>query len=416
LTDPEKHVPVDPRLDAFEVEANALAAAVARGDGPARASVERWLGRPPASGPAALPDVRAALAAAYGVSGWNRLEQACAVCAAIRADDIQRLAELLAENPRLLHENARGTAQCNWGPPLSYAANLGRDQVLEWLLDRGAPDLAHAFDRACLQGRIETARLLHARGARPRRGAVMGPAETQDGAGMEYLLSIGAEIADADGDPWAPVALVLETYCRDATGRGQCLECFARHGIALPDSPTMDFFRRRWDRLFERLRADPELGTRRFSHREIWPPSIGCHADPSLALHGTPLAGATLLHLAVDFDEIGFLRDWLDAGVDPDARAAMDSDGFGGHTALFGTVVSQARSTGSTNGDRAAALLLEHGADPGVRASLRKRIRFHVDETEHVYREVTAAQWGRAFHGRQWVDWAAVERIERAGG
>jgi hypothetical protein len=44
----------------------------------------------------------------------------------------------------------------NWGPPLSYAANLGRDRIIRMLRELGATDLEHAIDRAVLQGRIGT--------------------------------------------------------------------------------------------------------------------------------------------------------------------------------------------------------------------------------------------------------------------
>ncbi len=61
---------------------------------------------------------------------------------------------------------ARGTKGCNWGPPMSYAANLGRDTIIATLRDLGATDLTRALDRAVLQGQIETARRLFAMGAR----------------------------------------------------------------------------------------------------------------------------------------------------------------------------------------------------------------------------------------------------------
>ncbi len=44
---------------------------------------------------------------------------------------------------------------------MSYAANLGRDRIIEMLRDLGAEDAQFAFDRACLQGRLDTARLLY---------------------------------------------------------------------------------------------------------------------------------------------------------------------------------------------------------------------------------------------------------------
>ena len=45
--------------------------------------------------------------------------------------------------------------------------------------------------------------------------------------------------------------------------------------------------------------------------------------------------------MCVDYDELEIARWLLDRGMEPDAKAAVDPDGFGGHTALFSTVVSQ---------------------------------------------------------------------------
>jgi hypothetical protein len=47
----------------------------------------------------------------------------------------------------------------------------------------------------------------------------------------------------------------------------------------------------------------PALFRRTFSHQEIFPPGRGCHADESLTVHGTPLAGGALLHLCAVYDE-----------------------------------------------------------------------------------------------------------------
>src|SRR5262249_54341166 len=207
-------------------------------------------------------------------------------------------------NTHLLTEMARGTASCKWGPPMTYAANLGRDRVIAALRDLGAADLQSALIRAILQGRIDTARQLYAWGARPERGAVMGPAETQNGAGMAYLLELGADLADAEGDRLAPLAPLLGTHCRHPPGKHRCRALVGERGIELPDTPVMALHRGRIDLLEGHLRRDPGLLTRTFAHREIYPPELGCHADESLALHGTPVAGTTLLHLCVEFLEL----------------------------------------------------------------------------------------------------------------
>jgi len=78
------------------------------------------------------------------------------------------------------------------------------------------------------------------------------------------------------------------------------------------------------------------LLTRAFTHREVFPSDLVCHADEPLALHGTPVAGTTLLHLCVEFLEPDVARWLIERGADVNAPAAVDSDGFGGHTALLG--------------------------------------------------------------------------------
>jgi hypothetical protein len=251
-------------------------------------------------------------------------------------------------------------------------------------------------------------------GARPQRDSVMIPAENQNGSGMAVLLELGATISDAHGDRLAPVALVLETYGRNPAGKHQCLELFAQHGIQLPDTPPMAVHRGRIDLLEEHLLRDPDLLHRTFSHQEIYPPELGCHADETLALHTTPLAGATLLHLCVDNDEMEIAR-WLIArGMDVDAKAVVDAEGFGGHTALFGCVVAQPLRL--REHDDFARLLLDHGADPNARASLRKCMRFVGDEALHEYRDVTPLAWGQRFHEQDFVSRSAMRLIAERGG
>jgi ankyrin repeat protein len=103
------------------------------------------------------------------------------------------------------------------------------------------------------------------------------------------------------------------------------------------------------------------------------------------------------------------------------ARAAVDAEGFGGHTPLFSTVVSQPNFwMNHNNGPKVAPfadLLLENGADPNVRASLRKQIHpGYGPDTLREYRDVTPLSWGRRFHFRKIVSEPAMKLIEAAGG
>ena len=160
------------------------------------------------------------------------------------------------------------------------------------------------------------------------------------------------------------------------------------------------------------LRHDPDLFSRTFAHEEIFPPELGCHADHSLALHGTPLDGAGLLHMCAEYGEIEIARWMLERGANANLRAHVDRDGFGGQTPLFTVVVSL--FGGRRRNADFAELLLQHGADPGIRASLRKGLRFTDDESMHEYHTVTAVEWGERFHDRRVVNEPALRVIVRA--
>ena len=417
----DRHFPVRPNLDQLKHQAKDLLRAVRHGDQAAIAELRKHHPKTIEPAAAKLADVQAALARSYGLASWPRLVTACRMTDAIWRGDADIVRQLVRKDPRLLDESACGVADSNWGPPMSYAANVGQNEIIALLREMGAADLQHAFDRACLQGQLETARRLHAMGARVVPGLVMGPCETLNAEGLALLFELGAELAAAHGDRLAPVALLLQTYCRGPKGKHRCLDLVSERGIALPDTPAMALHRGRIDLLEAHLRRDPQLLSRTFSHEEIYPPELGCHADHSLALHGTPLAGTTLLHICVDFDEIEIARWLIEQGADVNAKAEIDANGFGGHTPLFGCVVSQSYLCGRQRDAAFARLLLDHGADPNARASLRKRLRFVPDESVHEYRDVTSLSWGERFHGpgshgHTWVSEPAVRLIAERGG
>jgi ankyrin repeat protein len=412
----DRHFPVRPNLEQLKHQAKDLLRAIRHGDASAVAELRKHQPKEIVPAEAKLADAQFVLARSYGLASWARLVTACHMTDAIWRGNVEAVRTLVLKDPRLLHEAARGTADSNWGPPMSYAANVGQDAIIQMLRDLGATDLQHAFDRACLQGKIETARRLYAMGARPAPGCVMGPCETLSAAGLSLLFELGAEFADGQGNGLAPVALLLQTYSRWPRGKHECLDLLAGRGTVLPDTPTMAVHRGRIDLLETHLARDPQLLTRTFSHEEIYPPALGCGPDHSFGLHGTPLAGTTLLHLCVDFDEIEIARWLIERGMDVNAKAGVDADGFGGHTALFGCVVSQSYRCGRQEDGVFTRLLLDHGADANARASLRKRLLFVKDNSMHEYRDVTPLAWGEHFHDRDWVNRAAMRLIAEYGG
>jgi hypothetical protein len=125
-----RHLPVRPDLTQLKHQAKDLLRAIKHGDPEAIAELHAHIpGNVEPSG-AKLADAQLALARSYGVSSWPRLVAACDVVDAIWRDDLERLRTLVMKRPALLHEMARGTASCNWGPPMSYAANLGLETVV----------------------------------------------------------------------------------------------------------------------------------------------------------------------------------------------------------------------------------------------------------------------------------------------
>jgi hypothetical protein len=408
-------------LGQLKRQAKDLLRAIRRGEPSAIADLERFHSKKVAPADAKLADAQLVLARAYQAPSWPRLVQACALTDAIWRDDVAAVRNLIRRNPRLLHEEAT-IRNSNWGPPMTYAANLGRDRIIDALLGLGAEDLGSAVCRATLQGKIDTARRLHALmgSPRPLAGALGGPAYTLSASGTALLFELGAEVRDAEGKRLAPVDVVLETDSRKPSAKHEILEMYVRHGLELPDTPAMALHRGRIDLLEEHLRRDPGLLRRTFAHEEIYPPDLGCH-DDVLATHGTPLAGATLLHMCADYDEIEIARWLLDRGMDVDAKAAVDADGFGGHTALFATVVSQPNFWMNYGGTPQVApfaqLLLDHGADPNVRASLRKKLHpGYGEDTLHEYHDVTPFSWGERFHSKIFVSRPAMRLIAERGG
>lgn len=426
---PARRLPLHPDLSQLDHQAKDLLRALRAGDASALEDLQRYHPDPPPPAQAKLADAQAVLAHSYDAPSWARLALACQLIDAIWDDDVDAVRELVVRHPHLLHEHTT-IRDSNWGPPLSYAANAGRDRVVEVLRRLGADDVEYAFGRAVLQGHIGTARRLHAMLDRPppRGGWFAGPAYTLSAEGTAYLFEIGMELSDEHGNPYAPVEVVLESDSRKPDAKHRILELYAEHGFALPDTPMMALHRGRIDLLDRHRRRDPALLARTFSFAEIFPPELGCRQpEPGSYDEGlprTPIAGTTLLHVCVEFDELEIARWLLDQGMDPDARAATDDDGFGGHTALFNAVVSYPHFWMNYTGGWAHSrrpkqaafveLLLDRGADPNARASLRAPVQTDQGRTLREHRDVTPLGWGEAFTERMVVSEPALTAIRRS--
>lgn len=418
-----RRLPLQPNLRYLKHEARDLLRDIRRGDPAAVAELRHY--HPEAGNPAdaKLADAQLVLARSYQASSWPRLVQACELVDAIWKDDLATVRDLVTKHPNLLHEEALIRTTSNWGPPMTFAANVGRDRIIDLLHELGAQDLESAIGRAVLQGKIPTARKLHDWLGRPVPPEDMlgGPAYTLSVSGTALLFELGAKVYAPDGRRLAPVDVVLFSDSRKPAAKHAILEMYAKHGFAFPDTPTMALHRGRLDLLEAHLRRDPGLLSRTFTHAEIFPPELGC--GDWVDTQGTPLEGSTLLHQCVDFDEVDIARWLLERGMDPDAKATVDAEGFGGHTALFGAAVSYANfwanydnyGPPSRADDGAfARMLLDHGANPNTRVSLVKRGK--KPHEVYAHRDATPLSWGEQFPIKLLVSKRSLRLIAERGG
>jgi hypothetical protein len=363
-----------------------------------------------------LSDAQLVMASEYGFSSWAQMKERIigdkvvqAIDKAIRSNDIATVKQLLSAHPNLLHVPVWSG---NWGPPMSHAANMGLLDMVKAIAALGAKDFYHAFDRALLQGRIETAKWLHEQGVALAPGIIMGSCETLNERGFVFLDDAGAPLTNGQGDKIAPLTLVLETYSRNTAGKHAILKRFKARGYEWPDTPMMAFHCGDLDRLKFHLHRDPELVNRRFSYSDIYPPELGGRGDLRTGMHGTPIGGTTLLHLSIDFDEREIF-DWLLAqGADVNAPALVDTEGFGGHTALFNAIVSCAYSNGRQRDAYMGKRLLDLGANINIRINLRKYLDWRDVPGWHIARNVTALEWATGFPEKGWVSREIIGLVE----
>src|SRR6185436_10342208 len=249
-----RKLPVRPDLTQLKHQAKDLHRAILRGDADAIAELREHCPRvDPTS--AKLSDAQHVLARSYGATSWPRLVHSCELIDAIWRDDVDAAMALVTAHPDLLHEHAT-IRDSNWGPPMTYAANLGRDRIIRMLHKLGARDTEWALGRAVLQGKIDTARMLHEMlgSPTPPGGALAGPAYTLSVSGTAFALAIGARLLDRNGIPdRGTMEHLLGTDSRNPPAKHRILELYVEHGFVPPDTPVMALHRGRIDLLEKHL-------------------------------------------------------------------------------------------------------------------------------------------------------------------
>jgi hypothetical protein len=419
---PSRRLPVHPDPEQLHRQAKEFLRAIHAGDEIAIAELRHH--HPQSLDPAAakLSDAQLVLARTYGASSWTRLVHAVQLADAIWRDDLEVVRELITQNKGLIDEHVLIRTDSNWGRPMTYAANLGRNEIIRLLVRHGARDLESAAGRAALQGKVDTLHMLYDLAGRPpvNRESLAGPAYTLSVEGTAALLALGARVSGPSGVDSNTMEHLLGTDSRNPPAKHRILEMYVENGFEPPDTPVMALHRGRIDLLEAHVAHDPDLLRRTFDIADIFPLAPACSREPYTA-QGTPIHRTTLLHIAAYFDEVE-IGEWLiKRGMDPNVRAAIEDD-FGGYTALFSTIVSQRNfwvnyGKGEPDEARFTRLLLDRGADPNVRASIRHKLEEgHGGGPLREYRNVTPLGWGRQFHQKIFVSKESLRLIEARGG
>jgi len=415
---PVRRLPVRPDLEQLHRQAKELLRDIHAGNADAIAELREHHPESIDPSTAKLADAQLVLARSYHASSWTRLVHAVRLADAIWRDDLETVRALISGNSALIHEDVLIRTDSNWGPPMTFAANLGRDGIIRLLHAHGAKDLQHAAGRAALQGKPDTVRLIYELAGRPNLEnlSLAGPAYTLSVEGTAVLFALGVRSFDTN-----TMEHLLGTDSRNPAAKHRILEMYIEHGFEPPDTPVMALHRGRLDLLEAHLARDPDLITRTFDIADVFPLAPASWREPYTA-QGTPVHGTTLLHIAAYFDEVEIGQWLLNRGMDPNVRGAIDAEGFGGYTALFSTVVSQRNfwvnyGKGQPDEARFTRLLLDRGADPNVRASLRARLEEgHGGGPLREYRDVTPLGWGDRFDAKIFVSKESLRLIEGRGG
>jgi hypothetical protein len=293
---------------------------------------------------------------------------------AIDRNDIDAVKAMMTRNPAL-HRAPLGYGKDG---PLTWVAECRvpsappsstRLAMAQWMIENGS-DVHQGGDgplmRAALQERIPMMELLVAHGANVNAEwhgeypIVYSACEAVDPVALEWLLDHGADPnCDNLTRKYRDTALdyVIGTYARSPERLSACIDMLLAAGgrtrFGVPG--VLEMLRRKLDRLAEQLDADPQLVHRRF-------PELDCGSTGARRLL---LTGATLLHVAAEFGVPEAAALLLDRGADVNARAAVDDAGVGGQTAIFHAVTQF-----DDSGLPMARLLIDRGADPGMRVKL----------------------------------------------
>jgi ankyrin repeat protein len=303
---------------------------------------------------------------------------------------------------------------------LSFAAQLNHVELVEWLVRYRLKDVQQALSRACMRANRTVAECLVKNGADPNGlysdtathygPVILAACEALNPDGLQLILDLGADpnvnYRTSEGKLHSPFGFLLGAYMRQPKNKHDCLEVLHVYGCIWEDTPITAFHRGRLDLLEQHYHKEPDLIHRRFKAEHLYFPDKGFTEASVFA----PIEGTTLLHLAIEYDEFEIAEWLLERGADVNARADCTiDDPEKGHTPLFHAVLACASPT-----DKRTQFLLNHGADPSIRATLRHPDGGWNERAGRVFEDVTALEYAQQFtNAPEWCNRDSIQVLEK---
>ena len=308
-----------------------------------------------------LADAQHDIAKEYGCRSWSELTEvvetlsraagdrgkvACAdyepLPAVARKRDIDAVRRMLESGQYEPHDLDQALAHAAWYGGDAPAVLAARKEIFDLLLDHGAdPDAEYGGNYGPI---------------------VFGCGECLSHDGLQWLLDAGADVTfppvQTKYGLQCPLSYVLGTYGRGSvnTNKHRMIDTLLSRGAFVPPEvspPILAIHRGDAGELAALIDGDPSLTLRTFR---------------DMPYGNMLLAGATLLHCAVEFGELPCVDFLIARGADVNAPTEV-IDGLGGQTPIYHAIASCAGGNFHT---------LEHvvgrygrSIDPNVRATFR---------------------------------------------
>lgn len=179
----------------------------------------------------------------------------------------------------------------------------------------------------------------------PDQNALPGYFECHEAENIRRYFEEGGDPNEHFPDGMPIFTLMVEMYLRSPRFK-DCIQAFIDHGLKFEPKELLAVFTDDAAALESMIKEEPALVYKTYS---LFNNTF------------TPLTGGTLLHFCAEYNCVNCAAVLVRYGADVNAKAALDENGFGGHTPVFHTV-----NQVLDNSKEMLHFLLENGVDLSI--------------------------------------------------